>query len=73
MIKRVDDDNAVVLQIDCSTWCSRSCHTSCASHRTADPRAFSMTTRITQRGAGTGRGRSGQGRPPTSRQTELQP
>jgi len=34
---------------------------------------FSLTSRITQRGAGIGCGRSGQPRPPTSRRTKPQP
>jgi hypothetical protein len=38
----------------------------------ADPRAFSLTSRITQRDTGTACGRSGQPRPPTSRRTEPQ-
>ena len=28
MIKRVNDTNALLVQIDCSAWCSRSCRTS---------------------------------------------
>ena len=44
-----------------------------AEHNGGSARVLYMTTRITQRDAGTGRGRSGQRRPPTSWRTELQP
>jgi len=40
---------------------------------TAGPRAFSLTSRITQRDAGTGCGHSGHRHPPRSRRTEPQP
>ena len=57
-------DNALqLLQIDSSARCSQPCQMECGPPRTAGPRAFSPTSLVTQRDAGTGDGRSGQPHP----------